>query len=86
MTKAEKKELAALRKYREKTEQTLHIIYDLLYFDPAAHAYDPDKEWDSACDLLDTIAGNMRLLMGRPKKGTKQWPKIAGLRSLSKAP
>lgn len=86
MTKAEKKELAALRKYRERTEATLHIIYDLLYFDAWKQKYDPDKEWDSACDLLDTIAGRMMLLMGKPKKGTKQWPKIAGLRPLRKAP
>jgi hypothetical protein len=84
MTNAEKKELEQLRKYREQTEATLHVIYDLLYFDPGEDAYDSEKEWDSASDYLERIAEEMTQLMGKPKNGTKTWPKIAGLPALRK--
>lgn len=85
MTKAEQKELEQLRKYRKETEETLHVIYDLLYFDPDNEKYDPDKEWDSASDYLEKIATEMVDLMGQPKKGTKAWPKIAGLPPMESA-
>ncbi len=79
MTKAEREELEALRKYRIKTEQVLHVIYDLLYFDPETEEYDEDKEWDSAADYVEKIADEITSLMGKPKNGTTEWPPIAGL-------
>ncbi len=85
MTKAEQKELEQLRKYRKETEETLHVIYDLLYFDPDFNRYSSDKEWDSASDYLEKIADEMTSLMGAPKNGTRNWPKIAGLPPLKDA-
>jgi hypothetical protein len=84
MTKAEQKELEQLREYRRQTERVLHAIYDMLYFDPDGEVYDSDKEWDSACDYLERIAEEMTQLMGKPKNGSKTWPKIACLPALRK--
>ncbi len=84
MTATEKKELEQLREYRKATEHVLHVIYDLLYFDPDFNRFDPDKEWNSASDYMEKIAFEMTSIMDKPKAGTKAWPKIAGLPSLEK--
>jgi hypothetical protein len=82
MTEAEQKELELLRIYRQKTERTLHVIYDLLYFDANLNRYDPEKEWDGS--TIEHVAASVLCLMGEPKPGTRDWPDIAGLPSLEK--
>ncbi|MFA6132386.1 MAG: hypothetical protein WC869_00065 [Phycisphaerae bacterium] len=79
MTDAERKELNELRAFKAKVEPMLHNIYDYLYFDTEAEVFDPDKEWDSACDYLEAIASEVTAVMPLPKAGTTEYPKIKGL-------
>lgn len=37
-------------------QKALQTIFDILYWDSDAQAYDPDKEWDSAADFMEMVA------------------------------
>ncbi len=76
MTKAEQKELDELRAFRKKVEPVLHHIYDVFYFDSDQGCFDPDKEWDSACDFLEMVAGSFSALYPPPKHGSTAYPKL----------
>ena len=74
MTAAEQKELKELRAFKAIVEPTLNAIYDVLYFDDNEDRYDPDKEWDSAADVLETVADNITDVIPAPKRRTTERP------------
>ncbi len=76
MTAAEKKELEELRRFKKKVEPVLHHIYDVFYFDSDQSCFDPDKEWDSACDFLEMVSDSFSALYPPPKHGTTKYPKL----------
>lgn len=63
-------------KFRATVEPVLQHIFDVLYFDSGENCFDPDKEWDSADDFLESIAGQIRLLYGDPKARSKKYPEL----------
>ena len=79
MTAAEQKELEELRAFKKKVEPILHNMFDILYYDSDQGCFDPDKEWDSACDFLGMFADCVGDLYPSPKPRSKKYPPIKGL-------
>lgn len=42
---------------RKELEDIASEVQKCLYYDDDAKVYDPDKEWDSAADYLEVLAG-----------------------------
>jgi len=76
MTKAEQRELEQLRAFKLKVEPVLQSIYDVFYYDSDQGYFDPDKEWDSACDFLEMVADSFSALYPPPKRGTTNYPEL----------
>lgn len=63
-------------KFREKAEPILQAIYAALYRDPDTGYFDPDREWDSACDLLELINDEVAKLFPPLKSRTRKCPTV----------
>lgn len=63
-------------KFRATVEPIMQRIFDVLYFDSDKNCFNPNKEWDSACDFIEMVADQMVLLYGKPKARSRKYPEL----------
>lgn len=68
--------IAEALQFKATVEPILQRIFDVLYFDSDKNCFDPNKEWDSACDFIEMVADQMTLLYGKPKARARKYPEL----------
>jgi septal ring factor EnvC (AmiA/AmiB activator) len=71
---AQVKEKKKLQARLKKLETAINYIYDIIYFDSDEMMYDPDKEFDSAVDFMDTVHDLVVDIIPEPTEKCKQRP------------